>query len=395
MKAPACLLAVLLGTAAASPAAAEGAAHAHVHQPPPPAAESAVTLDVAYVAELAANLSGGVRRGARYLDNLSVALDADLDRAAGWQDTTLRVSGLWNNGRSISALVGDAQAVSNIETGVRAVRLYDAWIERRFGAVSARAGLYDLNSEFDVLESAAFFTSSAHGIGTDIGQSGLNGPAIFPVTALALRLAVEAAPGVTLRGAVIDGVPGDPDHPKRTTVRLGRGEGALLIGEADVTLGDWRMLAGHWRYTARFDGFDGRPARGNAGWYLRGERSWPLGEGRSLGVFARLGIAAGRFNTFDRFLAAGAVLAAPLPGRAGDAIGVSVSRAWTGADYRRTMPATAAETVLEASWRVALADRLSLQPTVQYVVDPGAAPDVDDALFLGVRASWRFGLGLD
>lgn len=76
--------------------------------------------------------------------------------------------------------------ISNIETGVRATRLYEAWLETGLGERgSLRAGLYDLTSEFDVLETANLFIHSAHGIGSDIGLSGLNGPSIFPVTSRA------------------------------------------------------------------------------------------------------------------------------------------------------------------------------------------------------------------
>ena len=353
-----------------------------------------MTLDVAYSGELATNLAGGLRRGARYLDNLSVALDAHLRTRGSERDTQVRLSGLYNNGASISDLVGDKQMVSNIETGVRALRLYEAWAEHRIGPVSAKAGLYDLNSEFDVLESAIFFTSSSHGIGTDIGQSGRNGPSIFPVTALALRLSADLSPRVTLRGAVIDGVPGNPDHPARTAIRLGGGDGALLIAEADMKLGAWRALAGHWRYTARFDAFDGSQGRGNAGWYLRGERSWDLAGGRRLAAFVRLGLANGRFNTFEHFIAGGVVLEAPFRSRPDDAAGLAISSALTGSRYRAWHDATDAETAFEASYRLALSDRLNFQPTVQYVMNPGAAQGVDDALFVGLRLGWGFMLGL-
>src|SRR3546814_11986090 len=82
----------------------------------------------------------------------------------------------YNNGRSISDLAGDVQAVSNIETGVRALRLYEAWIDQKIGdAASIKPGLYDLNSEFDALVTAGFFVRRPNGIGTDIAKSGRNG----------------------------------------------------------------------------------------------------------------------------------------------------------------------------------------------------------------------------
>src|SRR3546814_14121631 len=79
------------------------------------------------------NVAGGHRRGARYLDNLDLVFEADLDRLAGWTGAQLHVYGLYNNGRSISELAGDTQAVSNIEAGVRALRLYEAWIDQKIG----------------------------------------------------------------------------------------------------------------------------------------------------------------------------------------------------------------------------------------------------------------------
>src|SRR3546814_5675296 len=179
----------------------------------------------------------------------------------------------YNNGRSISDLAGDVQAVSNIETGVRALRLYEAWIDQKIGdAASIKLGLYDLNSEFDALDTAGFFVSSPNGIGTDIAQSGRNGPSIFPSTSLAVRVAIAPAEGWTLRAALLAGVPGDPDHHARTPIRLGHGDGALAVGEVEAPLGTGKLLLGHWRYTARFDRNDGSgAARGNAGTYVRAE----------------------------------------------------------------------------------------------------------------------------
>ena len=127
---------------------------------------------------------------------MTIALDAEA--LWGLHGVEIFFYGLYNNGAPFSeTILGDVQVVSNIETGVQALRLYEAWanvgISRRSELLF---GLFDLNSEFDALESSALFLGSAHGIGTDISQAGLNGPSIFPVTALTLRL-VKADPAVT------------------------------------------------------------------------------------------------------------------------------------------------------------------------------------------------------
>jgi len=55
-----------------------------------------------------------------------VTLTFDAERAFGWPGATLFAYGLFNNGEPFSDdLVGAAQGVSNIETGVRAARLYE------------------------------------------------------------------------------------------------------------------------------------------------------------------------------------------------------------------------------------------------------------------------------
>ncbi len=216
----------------------------------------AVDLTVLYTAELWRNTSGGIRRGGRYLDNLDVTLTVDAERALGWRGATLFVYGLYNNGHAFSGdLVGDAQTVSNIETGVAAARLYQAWVEQRFagGRASIKVGLYDLNSEFDSTNVGSLSLLSSHGIGPEFGQSGQNGPSIFPYTSLAVRGAYKIGAALTVRAAVLDGVPDDPLQPRRTAIILRRGNGLLGVAEVDYVGRVVNITAGYWRYSARFE----------------------------------------------------------------------------------------------------------------------------------------------
>lgn len=118
-------------------------------------------LQATYTGEVMSNVSGGIKRGSRYLDNLDIVAEADLEAIAGWKGASAHVYGLYNNGKSFSDLAGDAQTASNIETGVQAFRLYEAWIEQKFAGGSLKVGLYDLNSEFDALDASPPVCSSA------------------------------------------------------------------------------------------------------------------------------------------------------------------------------------------------------------------------------------------
>jgi porin len=155
----------------------------------------AVSLSAVYTADIRGNVDGGIARGARYLDDVDLQVAFDGDKLAGWHGARAFVYALYDNGVHLSpTLVGDIQSVSNIETDVRAVRLFEAWIEQDVGKVgSVKAGLYNLNSEFDTTQSGGLFLISSHGIGPDFAQSGRNGPSIFPVTSLAVRAEAKLA----------------------------------------------------------------------------------------------------------------------------------------------------------------------------------------------------------
>lgn len=354
--------------------------------------ETAVThplkIEAAYSADIWHVASGGVESGSRYLDNFDLIAEADLEELVGWRGATAFAYMLYNNGNSLSALLGDAQVASNIETGVKAVRLYEAWIDQRLTeSVSLRIGLYDLNSEFDALETSGLFLGSAHGIGTDISQSGENGPSIFPVTSLAARLSAELTDKWSVRAAILDAVPGDPARPGKTAITLDGDDGALLIGEIERSLGKGRLIAGYWRYTAEFDRLAGGASRGNDGVYLRGEMPLIHEDDKAQGLkgFFRMGLADGKINRFDRFASVGLTYTGLLPGRDGDQIGLAAATAILSPSARQATGSKNAETALELTYQLPVGQVLTLQPNVQYIINPDANGSLSDALALGLR----------
>lgn len=369
--------------------------HSHTHAPEEiDETHGPVLVQITYTGEVMGNASGGLRRGTRYLDNLDIVFEADMEQLVGWSGAQIHVYGLYNNGKSISDIAGDTQAISNIEAGTQAPRLYEAWIDQKIGdRLLLKAGLYDLNSEFDALDAAGLFVSSPHGIGTDFAQSGQNGPSIFPSTSLAARVQWAPADGWAVRAAVLDGVPGDPDHPGRTAIKLGNGDGALLVGEVEAPLGGGKLLLGRWQYTAHFDRNNGSgTGQGNAGTYVRGEFPLTGRVERKADAFFRLGKAAGRFNMFDGFASGGLKFSGWVPGRDEDEFGIAVAAAFTSDSYRAATGAGSSEVAIEATYRAPITSWLSLQPSVHYARNPSADPGVADALILGLRAEATFAL---
>jgi porin len=358
-----------------------------------------VSVSIVYAADIRSDVDGGIRRGTRYLDNLDLQLALDANKLIGWHGARMFAYAIYNNGTAFSSdVVGDVQSVSNVETDVRAFRLFEAWIEQDVGRnASIKVGLYNLNSEFDTTQSGGFFLLSSHGIGPDFSQSGRNGPSIFPVTSLAVRAEGKLGKNWLARVAVLDGVPGDPAHPAATAIKLSARDGALVVGEVDYLKGGTKAAIGAWGYSARFDTIPlpgtTPSGRGNKGAYIFAEhrlKGTRADDADGLAGWLRLGVADTRYNSIASYLGGGIVYAGPFKGRKDDQIGLSFASANFSQRYRRSQtlrgtPIDRREVVIEAGYLAALASWLRVQPDIQYVINPGGDARRGDAVVAGFR----------
>ncbi len=358
-------------------------------------------LEVAYTMDLMSPLAGASAQPV-WLDNVDVTLTLRLT-----SQTALFFYGLGNQGSAISERVGVAQTLSNIEAPT-SWRLYEAFVEHVMGQghLSLLAGLYDLNSEFDVLPAAELFLNSSFGIGPEFANSRAEGPSIFPVTALGLR--IRFAPWWTpnhagyVQAVVLDGAPGHTHTRTGTYILFGRNDGWLLAAEAGAFVHpkkselplsptllvsrlrehpyDHKLALGFWYYTARFQWLDTDHAqRGNCGGYLLGEACLYCTATRTLWMFLRVGWAHPRVNRFGAYTGGGLSGQGWLPGRPHDRMGLAVAAAHNSKAYRRLQhqhgaPVRHTEWVLEGTYLFALSAGLSLQLDLQWVLYPDTRP---------------------
>ncbi len=360
---------------------------------PSPTSWADTALSAYYTGELWQNTGGGNRSGSAYLSDAGITIESKFGSLFGGVDASLFAYFLWNNSKTFSdRYVGDAQVVSNIDAQ-QAIRVYEFWYQQDLNEdVSLRFGLYDLNSEFDVVNTAGLFINSSHGIGAEYGQSGVAGPSIFPVTSLAARFDMAINDRNLLRYAILDGVPGDPNDPGRTTIDLGGGDGVLHALEYNYTGSDAaRFGIGGWLYSADFDRIEATASRphddGNGGIYGFVEAPVYRGkDGVSLRGFLRYGVANDELNIFDSYLGAGVVVSGLLPSRPDDRFGLAVARAGIGAAWDRAAGgADNHETSIELTYSMQVTDWLRVQPDLQYIVNPGGNPGIDNAFAVGLR----------
>jgi porin len=369
-------------------------------------ADHGVTITTLYGAVLSGVES--VRgQGGTYSGNLNVQVSLDGSRLFGRSGLTLFVDGLWIHGGQPSALLGDAQGVSNLSAPPK-VTLYEAWLQYNvFGnKFSALAGRYDLNTEFYRVQSAGLFLNSSFGIGPEFSGSGAGGPSIFPSTSLGVRLAFKPKANVVVRGSILDGAP--VDRADGSVGAFRGGDGLLLVSEVAVLnreasgdrleklrfrIGrasglppyDDKVAAGGWYYTATFDDLstveaNGTPRQdhGSAGAYVVGDATLyrsKTDRRRRLTGFVEAGLADARVNRFGSYVGAGSVATGPVPTRPADELGVAIAIARNGSGYldsRRRIgkPTERFEAAIELTYLAQLASWLAVQPDFQYVIHP-------------------------
>jgi porin len=343
--------------------------------------------------------------------------------------TSIRVHVQSNRGESVSREVGALQEISNLEAP-KEWRLYEAWIEHQVSSprISVLAGLYDINSEFDVISSAGDFLNSSFGFGPVYGLSGLTGPSSFPSTGLAVRALVEPIPSFYGLLAVSDAVPGNSEGGR---FLLDADEGVLFsfeVGYAHILLAPnpvvnrgrgpaapWRRVSGPqrrrigrgrpiqdvsskvaiggWAYSLQFPDWSPLESSGRSwGVYFLGEhRLYQAEDGTGwLSGFARVGAAAEAVNRLDLSLKGGLAYGGVIPGRPDDVTGLGIAYARNGSPFLQEQRSSGAsmergEIVIEVTHRAAVGGILALQPDLQWAWNPGMNPEVESAFVFGLR----------
>jgi porin len=355
----------------------------------PASADDAVNWSLAYTGDVVVGWNDEIDAGGRYLDNLDLLADVDLEQVASWRGATLHAHVLNNSGAAPNDRFGTLQGVDNIEVPRARLRLFEFWVEQAFDGGSLRAGLYDLNSEFYANESAGLLMAPAFGIGSELAATGANGPSIFPSTALAIRGRIETGEHGAIKLAVLNanaGVVGDPGG-----VDYGFDNGALIIGEYTWS-GAANFSIGAWGYTDSqddirdLDGFGDPVKRDARGAYVAFERS----VSDSMTGFVRVGMSDGDTTPYAGGWQAGVLVDTPLASRPDSQISFGAYQGVLSDKHRANendigINAARGETGIELTYSDQITPWLRVQPDLQIVLDPGGDRDRDDLWVFGLR----------
>lgn len=370
--------------------------------------QKGIDFEIVHKSDLMANVSGGLKRGSVWMGYTSIQSEFDLDKLFGWQNTTSVLqyhSGL--GGKLNTNYVGGFVGEDNIEVSTNTAQFYQAWIQKKWfeDNLSMLAGLYAVDTEYYVTDVSSIFIQAPYGMANEFAQAGVNGPPIFPLSALGLRVKYFNPTYKTyIQAAITDGVPGDPNDPRGTHVKLGSGDGTLSVvelgyhpahsGDFNKNKGIHKLAIGFWGFTSKFDDLTSLDAFGNPlkrrnnGFYAFSEGGVYREDSTSaqgINAFVRVGVADKNINQANWTYSVGAVYQGLFPDRNDDVLGVAITVNHASDKYKTLNNAVSPEKDFEITYKAQIFPYLVIQPTFQYITNPGMDKSLENSTVIGIR----------
>ena len=367
-----------------------------------------VTLTAEYTGEGMGDLVGGIKTGATYEGLLRLGLTLDLEKLVCWKGATFYVSSLYPHGEGISQdFSGDFNIASSI-TAYNSFRLDELWIDQKFlpdKTLSIRIGQLASDVEFLLSATSALFVNAAFGTVPTISFN--NNLPIYPFGGLGLRVAYTPANGWFARAGVFDGNPGDPSTVNKYGVafHLNLSAGVILLAETGYAINssaDSKGLAGYYKIGAWYDSYpEATPQirsqhNSDAGFCAIVDqmiyRKSDFAPG-SLTAFFRISAAPDQhINLVPFYVDGGFNLDGPFHSRDKDVFGMALGYTRLSDHFTpvNTPIRSGHETVFETTYKIQINDHLYLQPDIQYILEPGGFPHLNNALVAVVRFDFTY-----
>ena len=336
------------------------------------------------------NFFGGFKKGYTYIGMEDLTLSFETSEAGWWKNGTLFIHGLNTHGKGPSEiLTGDLQIMSNIESGDY-TGLYEFWYMQKFGHFSVLLGKHDLNTEFVGTKYGGTFINSSFGIAPSIS---LNVPvSIYPVAAPCIMIKYENENKFACKLAVYDGDPGNIESNRfgirwnvnTHDVFLSISEIQYFVSSGDQVNGIYKI--GGFYHSGRFLDYTDTlfNKRGDYGFYIVADQSiFPrsLNAGRGLCYFFQGGFAPSNLNMVQSYIGTGFRYHGILPYRFNDELGIAIACVGISKDYRKLFSESLSyETSWELTYIFRFGGRYSIQPSAQYIINPGANKNINNCL---------------
>jgi porin len=391
-------------------------------------ADHGVEIFCSYTAEVWGNTVGGLKQGAVYTGLLEFGANVDLEKLIGWKGASIHNNWFWLSGRDASEdLVGSFLTISNI-AGFNTLRMDELWFQQNLldDRISIRLGQIRADTEFVISESGLLFLNATLGFPAFMYTNLPDGGPVYPMGTLGIRLALTPVQWFTFQTAIFEGnkFPQDVNrHGFR--YRLNQKFGYFWINEAkflwfgneDSSGLPGTFKVGAWFHTAKFaNPNDGELLDGNYGFYfivdqmlyrqpgemvaaasgkddtmVSGDKDAKKKTDHRLLWFARVGFEPKDQNFIGFYFDTGLTYKGLIPSRDDDTIGIAFKYAQLTPSAQRSFSRAGstpagAEMALEFTYQAQVTEWLTVQPDIQFIINPGGTQDLNNALVIGARA---------
>jgi len=357
-----------------------------------------ITPYATYTTALLGNPVGGQRRGFAYSGDLDVGVAVDLERLWGLPGLVLTASGSWRSGRDLSA-----QAIGNIFTAAQTVggttiRLHNLHLEQsllddQLSLLFGRVGMGDEFLTSPLYENFVQTAFNGNVFGIDANLLSFTS---YPDASWGFRAKAELNERWYVMGGVYysdDSLSENKTHGVDFSLRSSAGVTAIgQLGyrhnqrQASTGLPGNYAIGGYYDSGA-FPDFSSprqKETSGNYALYVMLDQTvYREGDGeQGLIPFVTASFAPEQDrNTFPYFFATGLVYQGLFPGRDSDVAALGLAYG----SFSKHLRNQDFELVVELNYAIALTSWLTIQPAVQYIMNPAGLDDVSDAVVIGAQ----------
>ena len=340
------------------------------------------------------NFRGGLKKGTDYMSRIHLTLSFDTEKAKLWKGGLIRIN--WTNahgGTPTATLIGDFQPISRNEATER-TGLFEFWYRQTIGNISILIGQHDMNSSFGTSNYGGLSINSAFGMYPSITPNTGFAFSIFPRTMPTIYLKHEMKK-FTVQAAVYAGA-SENFEQDRYNIKWNLDDSRFTVGEIHyknmkngVRKGLYKIgVIHHSGEFADITDLTGiQTTKAGMGMYIIADhlliQENEVDE-QGLGLFFEAGAAPGDHNLVDQFVAGGFVYKGLFRNRDQDELFCGILNSSINNDLPEGSGFdTNGRTILEANYALKFGSHFTLQPDLQYIINPGASSELKNA-FLGI-----------
>ncbi|MCK9614236.1 MAG: carbohydrate porin [Candidatus Omnitrophica bacterium] len=385
--------------------------------------ERGVDFTSTYVTDLLTNVHGGIRKNRfRYDSSLGLDINVDLEKVFALNGLQFHISGVYREGKNLSGDIGNRFPPSSIY-GSEYVQLYNLYLEQEMfqDKVSLKVGRLGTGDDFAQSPLyGTFLTNSIDGCPISLPINFFF--TVYPTATWGARLKLKPANAFVWQGGIYhqdSGVSREAAHGADLTWRSNKGilfiqEFSFLpnqYAEAEGLPGNYKL--GVFYSTGRFKdlyadenggsyastGLLQKRRYGNYGLYLHADQMLyrePDSKDQGFTPFFVVVLQPSDMNELPLFIDLGLTYKGLIPGRDNDVAGIGLAYGkWSrqlnkhhsdAGEEKQTF-----ETVIEATYKIAINQWLYFQPDIQYIINPnGGNQDTGNALVTGARIGITF-----